>query len=479
MVLGAPAELTPDVLAAGLGRVLDAHDMLRARVTGDGSLVVGARGSVDAARLVTRMPATAGNVGDVAERTARDAVGRLDPAAGILVQAVWVDAGQDRVGRVVLVVHHLVVDGVSWRVLVPDLAAACESIADGAEPRLDPIDTSFRGWAELLATQAVDADRVAELDGWVAVVDGPDPLLGDRPLDPARDTAATVRRRSWTVPAEHAASLVGRMPAVFHCGVHEVLLAALAGAVAHWRAERAAAGAVADAAGVGAGEVLVDVEGHGRESLAGTDLSRTVGWFTSVHPVRLRLAGVDLVEARAGRVAAGQLLKAVKEQARSVPGDGLGYGLLRHLNAETGPVLAGLPSPQIGFNYLGRFAGAAVAEGGAVAPWQPAGATAIGYSADPDMPAPHTIEAGAAVRDTPAGPELTISLSRPAEVLDDAAVERLGRHWLDLLAGLAAHTEDPAAGGHTPSDFPLIDLAQDEVERFEAIAARLEGELSL
>ncbi|MCZ9336618.1 condensation domain-containing protein, partial [Streptomyces sp. TRM76130] len=160
-----------------------------------------------------------------------------------------------------------------------------------------------------------------------------------RPLDPARDTEASTERRHWRVPAAQAETLVTRTPAAFHCGVHEVLLAALAGAVGVWRPEHAGTG------------LLVDVEGHGREAkVEGVDLSRTVGWFASTHPVRLRLGGVGLGRARAGGPAAGALLKTVKEQAQAVPGDGLGYDLLRHLNPDTGPVLARSPVPQIGFN---------------------------------------------------------------------------------------------------------------------------------
>ncbi|MGB8939463.1 MAG: non-ribosomal peptide synthetase, partial [Streptomyces sp.] len=156
-----------------------------------------------------------------------------------------------------------------------------------------------------------------------------------------------------------------------------------------------------------------------------------------------------------GGPAAGVLLKAVKEQARAIPGDGLGFGLLRHLNPDTAPLLAALPRPQIGFNYLGRFTADAAG-------------TSIGGSLDPAMPATHAIEAGAVTVDTAAGPRLTLTLSWAAELLDEAATERLGRLWLDLLGGLAAHTADPTAGGHTSSDFPLLDLAQDEVDELEA-----------
>ncbi|MEC4016310.1 non-ribosomal peptide synthetase [Streptomyces sp. H27-D2] len=458
MVVGAPVGLGLDVLVAGVGAVLDAHDLLRVRVAPGGEappLVVGERGSVDAVGLVTRVDATGvadGELDGFAGDAARAAVERLDPVAGVMAQVVWVDPGPGRVGRVVLVVHHLAVDGVSWRILLPDLEAACEAVAAGRVPVLDPVGTSFRRWSGLLAAQARSEERLAELDAWTALLGGTEPTLGQRALDPARDTAQTVRVRSWAVPARQAATLTSRTPSVFHCGVHEVLLATLAGAVTYWRtgADR---------------RVLVDIEGHGREPVAGADLTRTVGWFASVHPARLDMTGVDLPQALAGGRAAGALLKAVKEQVQAVPGDGLGYGLLRHLNPDTSPTLAALPAPQIGFNYLGRFAGGTST--GVVGPWQMAGESAVGGAADADMPATHALEAGAIVRDTPQGPELTITLSWPSELLEEDEAERLGRVWLEMLTGLAAHTTDPAAGGHTPSDF-LLDLAQDEVDELEA-----------
>nr|WP_078593585.1 non-ribosomal peptide synthetase [Streptomyces sp. NRRL S-920] len=487
VILGAPAGLGLDVLTTGLGALLDAHDMLRARtVPGEPKLIVGEPGTVDASALVSRVSADAAEVGEVAERTAQEAVRHLDPASGVMVRAVWVDAGPDHDGRLVVVAHHLVADVVSWRVLVPDLRAACEAAAAGDEPRPAPVGTSFRRWAELLAAQAVDERRVAELNDWLTLLGEPQPLLGSRELDPARDTARTLRRTSWVVPPEQAATLLGRTTAAFHCGVDDVLLATLTGALAQWRPDTASG-------------VLVDIEGHGRETLDdGVDLSRTVGWFTSAHPVRLGTAGLDPVQVQAGGPAAGALLKAVKEQARAVPGDGLGHALLRHLNPETAPALAAAPSPQIGFNYLGRSTNAATATATrtgsttpcAPTPWQPAGETAIGGSVDPDMPATHVLEAGAAVRDTPEGPELTLTLTRPGLLVTEAEAERLGRAWGAMLGGLAAHTEKSGAGGHTPSDFPLLAalthntltqhalaqnaLTQDGVERLESAVPGLE-----
>ena len=140
------------------------------------------------------------------------------------------------------------------------------------------------------------------------------------------------------------------MPAAFHGRVNDVLLTALVVAVAGWRRR--------SAQGKGANAVLIDLESHGREELfEGLDLTRTVGWFTSLFPVRLDAGGLDLEEAMRGGAALGEAFKGIKEQLRQVPDGGLGYGLLRYLNPETAPALSELASPQIGFNYLGRFGG--------------------------------------------------------------------------------------------------------------------------
>src|SRR6202008_1931656 len=116
---------------------------------------------------------------------------------------------------------------------------------------------------------------------------------------------------------------------------------------------------------------LVALEGHGREEhlVAGAELSRTVGWFTSEYPVRLDLGDIDVEMALAGRPAARDAIKGVKGRLRAVPDGGVAYGLLRHLNRETAATLTAFPAPLIGFNYLGRFAAGDAGD----APWEPTG----------------------------------------------------------------------------------------------------------
>jgi len=403
-----------------------------------------------------------------AERLA--AVGRLAPQAGVMVQAVWFDAGQQQPGLLLLAAYYMVMDGMSWRILVPDLAAAWAAVTDGRPVILDPVGMSFRRWSQLLASRAGDPAVVAELPAWQEVAGSQDPLLGRRALDPGQDRVSPASRVQVPVPAALTGPLTVTAPGVFHCGVHEVLLAGLAVAVAEWRARP----------DQGCAGLLVEVRSHGRELVGpDADVSRTLGWFASLYPVRLDPGPVPFAEVAAGGAAAGRALKRVKEQVRAVPGNGLGYGLLRYLNPEAAAVLAGYPAPQVGFNYLGRFtaaglegtaghepvAGLESVAGGEPVAWRPAG-RALGAAEDGSL-AEYVLEASGLVRDLPGGPRLELSLAWAGQLLDEPEVAELARLWAAALAGLAAHAARPGAGGLTPSDLPLVPLDQDQIEKLE------------
>ncbi|SEG04073.1 non-ribosomal peptide synthase domain TIGR01720/amino acid adenylation domain-containing protein, partial [Thermomonospora echinospora] len=459
VVLRAPAGLDTGHLAAALQAVLDHHDALRMRELPGGGLEITPPGSVDAAACVLRVAVSEGPDGPEGKAMA-DAVAaeleaarrRLDPAAGIMAQLVWLDAGPATPGRLLLCLHHLVVDGVSWRILLPDLVTAWAAVAGGRPAGLDPVGTSLRRWAELLSDEAHRPERVAELDRWVAILgDGDAPLAG-RPLDPATDTRGGAARLELELDADVTARLLGEAPVAFHGRVNDVLLAGFSLAVAEWRRRR----------GRDAASVLVDLEGHGREELRpGIDLSRTVGWFTAKHPVRLDPGAADWAAVRAGGPAVGTAVKRVKEQLRAVPGDGLGFGLLRHLNDETAPVLAALPAPQLVFNYLGRVEAPA-------GDWGVADeAGALDGGADEAMPLAHVLAVDAVARDTGDGVRLTATWTWPGGLLNEADVRELAQAWFEALRGIAAHARAAGAGGHTPSDFPLVTLDQAEIERLE------------
>ncbi|GAA0969415.1 amino acid adenylation domain-containing protein [Actinocorallia libanotica] len=444
-------------LTAAVQALLDHHDALRMRLDRPGGLWsphVPPAGSAHAAGIVHRVDA-AGADGErlrgLVAAASEAAAGRLDPETGTMVQAIWFDAGPAAPGRLLLLAHHLVVDGVSWGVLLPDLRTAWEAAATGAAPRLAAPDVSFRAWAHRLAAEAYAPEHLAHLPHW-RDLGAPEPPLAERTPDPAKDTAATLRSLEFTLPEADTEVLLGDLPKAFHCGAEDALLAGLALAVVRWREGRTP----------GAGPWLrIDVEGHGRVPLDGLDPSRTVGWFTSVHPVRLDLAGLDAAEAENGGPAAGDLVKKVKEQVRAVPG--FGYGLLRHLHPQASAKLAAGTRPQILFNYRGRQDPAA----SAAAHWPfAAEADAVTAAPHPGLPVPYPLEADAVAV---AGTGLRIGLSWPAGLLDADAVRRLGEGWLAALAALARHARGPAAGGRTPSDLSLVSLGQRQIDKLEAM----------
>ncbi|WP_166659120.1 non-ribosomal peptide synthetase [Labedaea rhizosphaerae] len=436
VVVRTPAGLRVEDLTDALQQLLDHHDMLRLRVHDDWSLHVPEPGSVTATDCLQRMDVEGADFTELVATAARLALDRLDPARGLVLQAVWCDAGPVRAGRLVLVAHHLVVDGVSWRILLTDLARAL------ADDPLLPVGTSFRRWAAALAA----GSRAAELPFWLNTSAVPDPPLGTRRLDPARDTAATTRELELRLPAADTRPLLTAVPASVHGGVNDVLLAAFALA-----ARRRGIGSAAG--------VLVDLEGHGREeAVAAADLSRTVGWFTTQFPVRLDVGGIDVEEALRGGPAAGRALVRVKEQLRAVPDNGIGFGILRYLDPAARPRLAELPTPQLGFNYLGRFA---AADGWGLAP-EPAGIGAL----PPQAPVPHVLHLLAITRDTPAGPELGATWSWPDGLLSEHEVRAFADTWFAALRALTRHARGLDAGVRTPSDLPLVSVTQHEIDEF-------------
>ncbi|WUC79116.1 amino acid adenylation domain-containing protein [Streptomyces sp. NBC_00536] len=468
MTVPVPAGLDEDRVRAAVQALLDRHDALRLRLT-DGprgwELDIAAPGAVLAQDCVRR--AEPGD-DDASAAQVRAAMERLAPAEGRMLQAVWSDAGADTEGRLALVVHHLAVDGVSWRILLPDLEAAFAALLAGEEIRLDPVGTSFRRWSRQLAEEARSETRAGELELWRAVLATDDPLLADRRTDPARDVVGVGRQLSVTLPAPATAALLGRVPALFKAGPDEAMLTALALAVARWRRAR----------GRGEGSaVLVGLEGHGREEIAeGLDLSRTVGWFTSLYPVAVDPGTAPQDELWSGGPALGAAFKAVKEQLRAVPDKGIGYGLLRHLNPQTGPELARYAEPQIGFNYLGRL-GRADAEDAARA--DTVRVRDLTGAADGAMPLAYTLELNAAAVEHPEGQRLVASWTWSGELLAEDEVREIAALWFTALEALAAHAERPGAGGLTPSDLPLVEVSQEEILRLERHPAGAADVLSL
>ncbi|MET9608908.1 amino acid adenylation domain-containing protein [Streptomyces sp. NPDC006512] len=456
MLLQSPAAADADTLARVLQAVLDHHDGLRTRLTrmdlGPAipalwSAVTTPAGSVDAAGLLHRVDAAGLDEGALRALITTEsdaAAGRLDPDTGAMVQAVWFDAGPGVPGRLLLVVHHLVVDGVSWRVLLGDLAAAWEAAARGQRPELEPVPSSLRRFAREIAEQATSPQRQAELPYWAKT------LAPGAELVPGADrsgTAGSAQDHTVTLSTEETRALLTAVPATAGADVTEVLLAALRLAVSRWHADRGA---------VASGDLLVDLERHGRDG-TGLDLSRTVGWFTGLHPVRLPAADGAL-----------DTLKAVKESVRSAPDSGAGYGMLRYLNPQLAPVFAQLATAQVLFNYFGRLPADQAVD------WAPAAESdALSVEPDAGLAMPYPLQINAVCAETPHGPELRATWTWPAgRALGEDDVRALGLAWAEALRELIAQAagSGPATGTLTPSDLPLVQLTQTEIDRVAQVS---------
>ncbi|WP_409061011.1 amino acid adenylation domain-containing protein [Streptomyces sp. SYP-A7185] len=423
VVFELPSGVDLDQLSFALQAVLDHHDALRLQVSvpvaGQWVMETLPPGAVKAGDVLTE--AAAAPVPDLAA-AAQD---RLDPERGIVTQALLVRGADGGPDRLLWLVNHLCVDGVSWRVLVPDLREAWESVVTDGAVDLAAVGTSYRQWCRALGHDARSSARIAEFPLWLEQVRDPGPPLADRPLDPLRDTYTTGRSLRLVLPPEVTRPLLGAAPAALGVEVNDVLLTALGIAVADWRRRK----------GEPADQVLVELEGHGREPLADEDLARTVGWFTSIFPVRLDLAADGTAPDWDVLWAGGPALGRLAGRTYAAPDRGLGYGLLRYLNPQTETALARFAPPEIGLNYLGRFTA-----GAGTGAWRLDGGNAvISTATSQDMPLRHVLAVTPVTEDRPDGPHLVADWLWAGELFADAEAEDIAHTWFRALRALVVH----------------------------------------
>ena len=428
------ARVDAEAMARAVAAVAAHHDALRARFVreGDAWRQEIAEAGDEAPFETLDLSAVAPAERESAFTAAADALhASLDLAAGPLLRAELVEMGPDDPQRLLLTAHHLVTDAVSLGVIAADLEAAYAQAARGEAIALPPKTTSFRAWGERLAAHAASPEARAERAFWIAqgrkdVAPLPTDRAGGDNAEGAADYVTV------SLDEETTRALLQEVPPVYGTRINDALLAALARAFGGW---------------TGGAPLRVDVEGHGREDLfEGVDLTRTAGWFTAIHPLRIALP----------EGGPGEALKAVKEAVRAVPAKGIGFGVLRWLgDDETRAAMAALPRPQVSFNYLGQVDG----RGGGSGLLAPSDAD-VGTLRAPDARRPHLLAVDALV----SGGALHVTWTYGTAIHDRATVERLAAAYLDALREIVAHCRDPQAGGYTPSDFDLAGLDQEGLD---------------
>ncbi|HBN9873268.1 non-ribosomal peptide synthase/polyketide synthase [Pseudomonas aeruginosa] len=428
------------LLETALQALLAHHDALRLGFRlEDGTWRAEHRRAVEAGEVLLWQQSVAD--GQALEALAEQVQRSLDLGSGPLLRALLATLG-DGSQRLLLVIHHLVVDGVSWRILLEDLQTAYRQLQAGQAVALPAKTSAFKAWAERLQAHARDGGLEGERGYWLAQLEG---VSTELPCDD-REGAQSVRhvRSARTELTEEATRrLLQEAPAAYRTQVNDLLLTALARVIGRW---------------TGQADTLIQLEGHGREELfEDIDLTRTVGWFTSLFPLRLS----PVAEL-------GASIKRIKEQLRAIPHKGLGFGALRYLgSAEDRAALAALPSPRITFNYLGQFDGSFSADSSAL--FRPS-ADAAGSERDSDAPLDNWLSLNGQVYAGRLGIDWSFSAARFSE----ASILRLADAYRDELLALIEHCCAADVEGVTPSDFPLAGLDQRQLDALPLAAGEVE-----
>ncbi|WP_421548355.1 non-ribosomal peptide synthetase [Pseudomonas sp. QD4] len=441
LLLQPTQSLDPQHLEQALLTVLEHHDALRLRFSQDSGAWQAEHQALGDEPLLwhVRVPSM--------ERCLElfsDAQRSLDLQQGPLMRALLVDGPQDQ-QRLLIAIHHLVVDGVSWRVLLDDLQSVYRQLLEQQAPRLPLKTSALRDWAARLQAYAGSESLREELGWWQDQLAGPSAEL---PVERAQGGQQHRHGQtvSVTLDAPCTQQLLQQAPAAYRTQVNDLLLTALARVLCRWTGQDSA---------------LIQLEGHGRETLFDDiDLTRSVGWFTSAYP--LRLTPLQIEEA-AGQ---GASIKAIKEQLRAVPHKGLGYGVLRYLADDLSrQTLAALPRAPITFNYLGQF-DQSFAQDALFRPLD----EPVGPAHSPDAPLPNELSVDSQVY----GGELVLRWTFSAERFDSQTITDLAEAYLGELRSLIAHCLKDDAGGLTPSDFPLARLTQAQLDGLPVPAAQIE-----
>lgn len=370
------------------------------------------------------------------EIAAREAQQSLNLETGELMRAVYFDGGTDSPHRLLIVIHHLATDGVSWRILLENLEKSYEQLELGNEVRLPQEMLPFSQWSDLLLQQAQTETTLEELNYWTRQAFRTSKRLS-RDFD-GENTAASAEVFAIALGPEDTEKLLHRTAHAYHTQINDVLLAALGQALADW---------------AGTETVLIDLEGHGREAIVpGADLSNTVGWFTTLFPVVLELNPHS---------APGKLLRSVKEQLRHVPRKGIGYGLLRYLSAKPLPQF---PQAEISFNYLGQ--------------WDQVCASSSLFMLSNDPVGPmrssrglrsHLIEIDACIKDG----RLQLHWIYSRNVHSRESMAQVARSFIHKLSSLVEHCASRIESEHTPSDFALVKLTERQLDRLQEAYGRI------
>ncbi|HEX6289175.1 MAG TPA: SDR family NAD(P)-dependent oxidoreductase [Herpetosiphonaceae bacterium] len=437
MLLEVPPDLDGALLAQAVRHLIDHHAALRTRIelTSDGwqqRVAEREEHPVFSAIDVSNISPEAARAQMQAEAAALQA--SLDLQHGPLLRVALFYAGTAQPAHLLLAIHQLVVDAGSWPLVLADLWTAYRQLSQGAEVALPSGTAPFSRWAAQIAELARSQDVLDERRYWQTLDAEVVPLPRDLAAPDSANTQSTAAAVRVALDADTTRALLDDVTDAYRAQVSDLLLTALVNTLARWSGDTG---------------LLLDLHADGRDALSGSvDLSRTVGCFTTRYPLRLPYDPADELSAA---------LKTVKEALRRVPDQGLGYGLLRYLNADTADWMRALPSPEVSFSYLGSLDARLPSD----APWKLDGGD-VGPLHSPGDRRPYLLAIEARI----VGGCLELEWSYSSALHQHATIERLARACVEALQTIVDECQSPSAEAFTPSDFPLSGLDQETLNRF-------------
>ena len=447
VLLKTPVNFDESAMEKALQELAAYHDALRMTVKGENG---GWQGSISEVGEIPfdRFDLAALSDGQQSEALDQEATKlhrSLNIHHGPVIRSASFYLGRDKPGRLLLILHHLVVDWVSWGVILDDLSRLYQGFQQSPDSpiSLPSKTTSIKTWAEKLKEYANSPKIADEIGFWVSEAQQPEPSL---PADyPQGENSVTSEQViTAALPADATRQLLNEANQAYQTRVEELLLTALAKTFYDW---------------AGAAGLRVGLEGHGRENLfSDQDLSRTVGWLTSYYPLWLHLGSPEN---------GGASIKKIKEKVRSLPNRGVGYGILRYLaDRPEIEVLKNSPYPQVLFNYLGRI-GILLPED---VPFKPVYDAPLGKERSSKGERRYLFEINSYVQDE----RLHLSWMYSQNIHHPETVKDLSANYLANLNRVIAHCMEPDAGGFTPSDFPLADLDDSELDKLSDLLDQID-----
>jgi amino acid adenylation domain-containing protein/non-ribosomal peptide synthase protein (TIGR01720 family) len=440
LLLEVRQSISPNLLKQAVEKLMEYHDALRLRFTSTQSGWQQVNAGLDAVEAVpfsfidlSGIPAAERE--SVLESTTSELQASLNFTEGPLIRVALFNFGDNQPNRLLIVIHHLAVDGVSWRILLEDLQQIYQQLSQGEAVQLPPKTFSFQQWSESLREYARSEQLQQERDYWMRTSHH-----FSLPVDNfnGANTVALAGKVSVSLNVEETRALLQDVPAAYQTQINDVLLTALVQTFAEWTQEHS---------------LLLDLEGHGREAIdKDIDVSRTVGWFTTIFPVLLTLEGISHP---------GEALKAIKEQLRGVPNRGIGYGVLRYLSedAQVTQQLQSLPQAEVRFNYLGQF--------DQVLP-ESSLFKLVNQTTDTSRSPRGNRRYLIDINGFVLGGQLQLEWTYSEQIHQQTSIEQLAQRFVETLRSLIAHCQSPEAGGYTPSDFQKAKVNQKDLDRLFA-----------